>query len=170
MLVSPALGLCALVGRLVGGRMLDRWWAPAVAFVFLSLLASGLALLGRAELTPVLAAGALCLIGFSSGVENDVLAYMVSRYFGLRAYGSVYGTLFMASGIGGGFAPVIFNLARDFTGSFQIVLYSACAIIGLAGVALLTLGRYRHFSSDGQPLAETVGALGFLPPGEGVNS
>jgi predicted MFS family arabinose efflux permease len=145
MMVAPALGACALVGRIVGGRFLDRWWAPAVAFVFLSLLAGGLALLGRAQLSPMLAASALALIGLSSGVENDVLAYMVSRYFGLRAYGSVYGVLFMASGVGGGFSPIIFSIGRDQTGSFQIVLYAACVIIALAGAALLTLGRYRYF-------------------------
>jgi len=167
MLVSPALGGCALVGRLIGGRMLDRWWAPAVALIFMVLLAGGLAVLGNAALTPMLAAMALGLIGFSSGVENDLLAYMVSRYFGMRAYGSVYGTLFMFSGVGGGLSPVIFNLAREATGSFQVVLYACCAIIALTGLALLTLGRYRHFVGQAAAEPELATAPAYLAPLEG---
>jgi predicted MFS family arabinose efflux permease len=146
MMVSPALGGCAIIGRLAGGGMLDRWWAPGVTLVFLLLLAGGLAVLGRPTLSPLTAAIALGLIGFSFGVENDLLAYMVSRYFGMRAYASVYGTLQLASGVGGGLSPVLFSLAHDLTGSFQVVLFGACGVTSLSGFALLTLGRYRHFA------------------------
>jgi predicted MFS family arabinose efflux permease len=146
MLVAPALGGCAIIGRLAGGGMLDRWWAPGVTLVFLILLAGGLTVLGRGALSPLLAAAALGLIGFSSGVENDLLAYMVSRYFGMRAYASVYGTLQLASGVGGGFSPFLFSLARDLTGSFRIALFGACGVIAISAVGLLSLGRYRYFT------------------------
>jgi predicted MFS family arabinose efflux permease len=151
MMVAPALGGCAIIGRLVGGGMLDRWWAPGVTLIFLLLLAAGLAVLAHPSLSPLTAAVALGLIGFSSGVENDLLAYMVSRYFGMRAYASVYGVLQLVSGVGGGLSPVFFSLAHDLTGSFKAVLFGACGVISLSGFVSLALGRYRYFNAP--PLA-----------------
>ena len=158
MAVAPALGASAILGRLVGGRMLDRWWAPAVGLAFMLLLAGGLALLGHGALTPFFALAALVLIGFSNGVELDLLPYLVSRYFGLRAYASVYGVLYMFVGVGGGLAPILFSLARDLTGSFAVVLFAGCGAIALAGVALLALGPYRHFAPGAHPGLDAAAA------------
>src|SRR6185437_2713069 len=109
---------------------------------------------------------ALALIGFSNGVENDLLAYMVSRYFGMRAYASVYGALYIFTGFGGGMAPIFFSMARDMTGSFKVVLLGACVLISLAGFGLLTLGRYRYFNR--QPERPAAGGLATASSVEGA--
>ena len=35
-MLTPLIGLSAMVGRLAGGWLLDRFWAPAVGFILLS--------------------------------------------------------------------------------------------------------------------------------------
>ena len=145
MMVAPALGASAIFGRLAGGWLLDRWWAPAMGLVFMCLLAVGLAILGVGDLGWKLATLALFLIGFSAGVEHDMLPYMVSRYFGMRSYAPVYGVLYTITGFGGGMAPIIFSIAYDISGSFQTVLFSAGAAIVVVGVILLSLGQYEYF-------------------------
>jgi len=147
MLIAPVLGASGIAGRIAGGFLLDLLWGPAVAFAFLLVVAVGLLILSLPTLTPFQAFSALAMIGFAYGVENDLLAYMVSRYFGMRAYASIYGALFMFSGSGGGLSPVIFNLAHDATGSFDAVLKGDAGIVAIAALSLLTLGRYTHFAA-----------------------
>jgi predicted MFS family arabinose efflux permease len=152
MATAPVLGLSMLAGRVAGGRLLDRFWAPAVALVFLLSLSAGLLVLSQDTVALPLAVAALVLVGVSSGVEYDLMAYMVSRYFGLKAYAAIYGALFMFTGAGGGLAPIFLSAAHDLTGSFQVVLVGASGLIVLAGAALLTLGRYSFLQQrEAQP-------------------
>jgi len=59
---------------------------------------------------------ALILVGLAAGVEFDLMAYFVSRYFGMKSYGRIYGLIYAAFGLGSGTSPIIFNLIRG-TGS-----------------------------------------------------
>jgi hypothetical protein len=155
--VAPALGAFAIGGRLIGGVLLDHVWAPAIATVFLSLVAIGLILMARHDLTAIGAATALSLVGFAYGVELGLLPYISSRYFGVLNYAAIYGALFMFAGFGGGLAPVIFSIAHDLTGNFIVVLYSASGLTFLSGLVLLSVGRYRYFTSNRSSTPECAG-------------
>ena len=41
------------------------------------------------------------LVGLGMGAEGDIIAYLISRYFGLRAFGEIYGYAFSAFTLGG---------------------------------------------------------------------
>jgi hypothetical protein len=43
-----------------------------------------------------IALGAAFLVGLGMGAESDITAYLVSRYFGLRAFGTAFGHAFGA--------------------------------------------------------------------------
>ena len=48
---------------------------------------------------------AVVLVGLGLGAELDVMPYMVSRYFGLRAFGEIYSYAFAAFTLGGVIGP-----------------------------------------------------------------
>jgi predicted MFS family arabinose efflux permease len=149
--LTPLIGLSALIGRLAGGWLLDRFWAPAVAFVILGAPALSFWLLSGATIDPTTAAAAILLLGFALGVEYDVIAYFVARYFGMRRYATIYGVLYVVFALGSGTAPLIFGWDYDRHGSYHFSLTLAAFALVLAAAALLLLGRYRAF--DDEPIA-----------------
>jgi MFS family permease len=82
------------------------------------------------------------MLGISVGSEYDLMAYMTSRYFGMRAYSTIYGVLYGFYTIGAGFAPSIFGRSFDHTGSYGSVLLIAACLTLFGATLLLSLGRY----------------------------
>jgi len=142
-LLASFIGYSVVIGRIAGGWLLDRVWAPLVGF---GLLASpALALLVFASAGPLsfrAAAAAVAMLGISVGSEYDLMAYMTSRYFGMRAYSTIYGVLYGFYTIGAGFAPSIFGRSFDRTGSYSSVLLIASGLTLFGAAMLLSLGRY----------------------------
>lgn len=146
--LASLIGLSVIGGRLLGGWLIDRFWAPGVAFVLLSAPAVACWLLAAGTTDPLVAGLSIVLIGFAAGVEYDLMAFMVARYFGLKSYGGIYGALYGFFALGAGIGPVIFGRYFDQTGSYEkILLHSAVGLV--AGAALLLLmGKYRNFGGD----------------------
>lgn len=151
--LTPLVGLSSLIGRLAGGWLLDRFWAPGVAFVILSLPGLSCWLLTGTALDYPTAAVAIFLIGFALGIEYDVMAFCVSRYFGLRSYSEIYGFLYLFFGLGSGLGPMLFGWDHDVNGSYQLSLTVACFVLVGSAAVLLALGRYRDFPPVPAPAA-----------------
>jgi len=144
------IGLSVLGGRLLGGILVDHFWAPAVAFIFMSVPAIGCyILMGNYGIATN--AFALILVGVAAGVEFDLMAYFISRYFGMRAYGRIYGIIYAAFGLGSGTSPVIFNIIRGDDVDYSNVLKYAAIGFVIGGLMCLLLGKYRDF---GEPHIE----------------
>ena len=136
-------GLAVITGRVVAGFLLDRFWAPAVATVFLVVPAVSCFLLAGSGLPPGPVIGlAAALIGLAAGAEFDLVAYMTSRYFGMKNYGFIYALQTVGMLLAGGIAPPIFGRIYDATGSYDTALTAAGAIFVVAPLLLLTMGRY----------------------------
>jgi spore maturation protein SpmB len=73
--------------------LLDRYFGPRVATWFCGSAALGIILLILTRGGPATFLGAF-LVGLGMGAEADVIAYLVSRYFGLKAFGEIYGFAF----------------------------------------------------------------------------
>ena len=141
-------GLAVLGGRVIGGFLIDKFWAPAVAFIFLASPAIALYLLAGQTISNETATLSIMLIGFGAGVEYDFLAYLVSKYFGMRSYASIYGALYSFFGLGAGFGPVLLSRFAESEGEWvKVLIYSAIALV-IASLPLLTLGKYRYFSDS----------------------
>jgi MFS family permease len=145
--LTPLIGLAALTGRIAGGWLLDRFWAPAVAFVIVSLPSVACWLLAQSTLDYPAAAVAIGLIGFALGVEYDLMAYFVARYFGMRSYAAIYGVLYVAFSLGSGVGPLIFGRVFDTTGSYRTALITSSVVLVVSAATLLLLGRYRDFAT-----------------------
>jgi MFS family permease len=143
--LTSLIGLSALSGRLLGGWLVDRFWAPAIAFVILTLPAVACWMLASASLTFSSAALSICLIGFALGVEYDLMAYFIARYFGMRSYTAIYGILYVFFSIGAGFGPLLFGMDYDRHHSYHVSLMGAMTVLLVTGLSFLTLGGYRRF-------------------------
>ena len=83
------------------------------------------------------------LIGLGNGAEGEVLAYLVGRYFGLRAFGAIYASALSAFTLGGVVGPLLMGFSFDFTGSYRLVMgIFILATLTAAGL-MLRLGPYR---------------------------
>jgi MFS family permease len=133
--VMSAMGAANLAGRLLTGWLLDRYAAPRVAAVMLTVGAMGGLLMARADSIGVAMIAAV-LIGGGSGGEIDVNPYLLSRYFGLRSLATLYGFNWMALGTASAIGPVLMGRAHDATGSYAAILS------GLAMVTLVTAGLF----------------------------
>lgn len=145
-ILASLIGVSVVVGRLSGGFLIDHFWAPGVAVCMLVVPAISCYFLAQADLTFTIAAIAVLLIGLSAGAEQDLMAFMVARYFGMKSYGVVYGVLYSCFALGAGSGPWL--LGREFaaTGTYDnALLYVGIAFI-VGSLPLLLLGKYRDFS------------------------
>jgi predicted MFS family arabinose efflux permease len=139
------IGLSVVAGRIVGGWLIDRIWAPGVAFILLSMPAISCWLLARAAIDYSMALVSIALIGFAAGVEYDLMAFLVARYFGMRAYAAIYGSLYGSFALGAGVGPLVFGAEFDKSHSYGVVLETSAVMLVASALLLLTLGRYRQF-------------------------
>ena len=146
--LTSLIGLSALVGRVVGGWLVDRFWAPAVAFVLLAMPATSCWLLAANGIDATTAAASILLIGFALGVEYDLMAFLLARYFGLKNYTISYGILYVFFSLGAGFGPLLYARAFVVDGSYgRSLTITAGALVAVAASFLL-LGRYREFEAE----------------------
>lgn len=144
--ITAAFGLAVIVGRIVGGWLLDRIWAPACAVGVLLIPALGSWLLASNALSGEMALFAVIALGIGAGFEFDLLAFLIGRYFGQRNYGSIYGCFYAVIALGGGLGPVVYGYAFDRLDSYGLVLTSGAILLAISGAVLLLLGAYPRFS------------------------
>jgi len=88
---------------------------------------------------------ATVLVGVAAGAEFDILAYLVSRYFGLRSYAKVFGTVSGTVALGSGMSPLFFGPLIDATGNYDSLLLICIGVAALGASLFLTLGPYPDF-------------------------
>jgi MFS family permease len=142
-LCASILGGSSLLGRIVVGWLLDRFFGPHVAFAINGITALGIFLLARANSFP---AGCLAaaLIGVGAGGEAAITPYLLTRYFGLRAFSTLYGLTWTFYAAAGAIGPVILGRAFDATGSYASLLVLLAAALGLATAMNLFLPKYSN--------------------------
>lgn len=140
-----AAGLALIVGRLAAGWLLDRLHAPHVAMVFFSLPLLGIALLlGTADAR--FGVPAAILVGLGLGAEVDLIAFLQSRYLGLKAFGEIYGYLFAIFMLGSGLGPFLMGQSFKLLHSYDPALMVMATGLVLACVLMARLGAYAYGS------------------------
>ena len=140
-LCASILGGSSLLGRIGVGWLLDRFFGPGVALVINLITALGIFLLARATSFP---AGCLAaaLIGVGAGGEAAITPYLLTRYFGLRAFSTLYGLTWTFYAAAGAIGPVILGRAFDATGSYASLLILLATALAVAAATNLLLPRY----------------------------
>lgn len=135
-------GGSVLIGRLLTGFLIDRFWAPAVATVLVLTSAIGafVAYIGGESIW--LSALSVFLLGAAQGAELDIMAYLTSRYFGMRRFSTLYGTLTIAYSVAFPTGALIYAETHALTGQYDTALLFAISSLVAAAVLLPTLGRF----------------------------
>ena len=138
--IAGVIGIAVVLGRLLVGFAVDRIFAPWVAIAILFTCICGilaLALLGSTVAVP-----AAFVIGFSVGAEVDLIGYLVARYFGIHAYGQIYGRQYSAFLIATGLSPVLLGAVRDATGTYTASLFIAAAFMIVSAALFAKLPKF----------------------------
>jgi predicted MFS family arabinose efflux permease len=133
-------GLATMVGRLLAGYLVDRFFAAHVATVlFLAPIAGFVLLASAAGAAPAVG---VSLVGLGLGTEIDLIAFLVSRYLGQRAFGQIYGYCFMLFGMGSSFGRFLGGYVYDLAGSYNPALVGAAGALIVAVLLVYRLGPY----------------------------
>ena len=138
--VASFTGFGVLLGRLVIGWLIDRFFAPYVAACVFTLTSAGCLLLvyGGADAAPF----AAFLIGFSLGAEVDLISYLTARYFGMTAYGLLYSLIYAFFIVGASVGPVLAGKIFDMTGNYSLAIWTVIGLLLTGAGATLTLPRF----------------------------
>jgi sugar phosphate permease len=140
-LVMSIYAAGVLSGRLVTGFSLDRLPTSAVAIMTL-IPAIGMTLLLHSA-SFWMAAAAIAMIGIQQGSEVDLIAYIVSRSFGIGHYGAIYGAVGVAGAVSTAASFVLFGKVHDLTGSYDVALTVGSVAFCVGAVAFTASGRAR---------------------------
>jgi len=140
--VAGVIGIAVVLGRLLVGFAVDRIFAPHVAIAILFACICGV--LALAAFGSVVAVPAAFVIGFSVGAEVDLIGFLVAKYFGMHAYGQIYGRQYSTFLIATGLSPVILGAVRDVTGSYIASLFAAAAFITLSAALFARLPKFEE--------------------------
>jgi len=135
-------GLATLSGRLMSGFLIDRIFASHIATVFWLAPVGGFALLSSG--TGFLPAAGVVLIGLGLGTEVDLIAFLISRYLGQRAFGTLYGLFFMMFALGGAVGRFLGGYVFDLAGSYNPAMIAAAAALLIAVILVNRLGPYTY--------------------------
>ena len=132
-----------MVARVLVGFGLDWLHGPIFSAIVMLLPPVGVGLLLTHAGAPVPFFSAV-FIGLAIGAEVDLLGFFVSRYFGRRSFGLLYGLIFALFVIGVGTGPAYLGFAFDHYHSYDPVLRIFVASLVVAALLFLPLGTYRY--------------------------
>lgn len=139
--VASLLGVTLIVARLFIGYLLDRFFAPMVVAIFLACPVIGIVILmsGVAGSPAILG---VVLVGLGIGAEMDFMSYLVSRYFGLRAFARIYGLIYASITVGVSIGPIVMGYSQQLSGTYDFGLQTLLVASAVAIIPLLFLGKY----------------------------
>lgn len=137
---AALVGVGSITGRVLAGFLLDRIRGTIVGGVaFAAPVLVSLALLqwgGDPQMIFVIA----FLLGLSLGSEVDVVAYLTSRYVGLRNFGALFGISISALALATGSGPWVAGLIYDAFGSYHHLLIGVMPLFLLSALLIASLG------------------------------
>jgi predicted MFS family arabinose efflux permease len=150
-----ASGLALIIGRILSGYLVDKIFASYIAIFFLLMPIAGIAILA----TGVAGSGPMIgtvLVGMAVGAEFDLMAFIISRYFGVRAFGALYGLIMLFVSVANAAGVVLmgwcYQLEHSYTPMF--VVFEIMLVIAI--ILMARLGPYR-FPAPGRE-AKNLGA------------
>jgi MFS family permease len=135
------MGVGVTIGRASAGFLLDKFHAPyvAIGFLFGPILAYLYFLSG---IDPAYALIPVLLFGIGIGAEFDIIPYLITRYFGLKNFGAIYGIQIVTFSLGTGMGPAVMGFGYDKYGSYDPTLVFAIGALVLGSLLLTRLRKY----------------------------
>jgi len=140
--VAAIGGPALILARVAVGFLLDKFRGPGLGAAVISLPIAAMVLLRSFDGSFVTGGVISVCIFLAYGAEIDIVAYMASRYFGMKAFSAIFSSLLGLLTIGGGFGPIVAGRAFDTTGSYDTILLVMIAGTVLSVLLVLSLGKY----------------------------
>ena len=140
--IAAVMGLTVIIGRLMVGALVDRFWAPGVAACFFLVATLGLLMLVGTQVTMATALLVAVMIGLAAGAELDLLAYLTGKYFGPAHYPAIFGLIIAFFTVGAGIAPPLFGMAAQMFQGYGTILSISIGLLLVSILLFLSLGRY----------------------------
>jgi MFS family permease len=130
--VVSLVGLASIAGKAGGGWFSDRFGREVTHAIGMACVVASVGVLGlvahRPGAAPAYLYGALIGLGYS--VTAALMPAIFTDVFRGRSFGTIFGTLQVATAIGGSIGPWLAGRIFDVTGSYALALY------GIAGAAI----------------------------------
>ena len=136
------LAFGALAAQIGIGFLLDLFDTPRVVIPFALAALGGLVLMALGQGNGAVLTGIL-LFGLGTGGETGMTSYFISRYFGVRNFSTIYGSLFLLLLVGSS-GSVVVGLIYDRTGSYGPALVAVGGALLIAMLLLWRLGPYPY--------------------------
>jgi MFS family permease len=145
--VGSVYGVSTVFGRVLVGWLADRLFVPRVGAFFFGLSMIGFALTGRygAHTSFATLVFLSLVIGLGFGAESDMIPLLIVRYFGQQSFAAIYGWILSAFLVGASAGPPLFGFGHDRFGSYTIPMTAAAAVMLVALMLMLALGKPIHF-------------------------
>lgn len=141
-----------LISQPLLGYLLDRFDTPRVALVFALMAPVGLWLIQISNDTLALDVGFI-LLGTGTGGEAGTTQYFLSRYFGLRKFSLIYGSVQpFTCAVSIGVGQLLAGLLIDRTGGYHVLLWTMEGTLILAAFLTTILPAY-VYAPHGQRVA-----------------
>jgi len=152
--IAGAMGVAVLVGRVVVGFLLDKFSAPLVGASLLCATAVGCLLMTLSAAPTWVLVLSILSLGLATAAEVDLVAFLVSRYFGMKAYGRIYGSQLTAFYLGAAFGPALMGFAYDHYSGYTQILHAVTVIFVFGAAVVGTLGPLPDFDDRSQRAEE----------------
>ena len=149
--VAGTQGLSGIAGRVAGGWVLDKLPAKwVVCGATLCTLVLPITLIAGPGHVPMIFA-AVIFGAVMSGVKYAGIVYLVSRHFGPRSFGTLFGAVSTAPAVAAGVGPVLASYAFDVTRSYSLAIWAAIPSTLVAALLVTLLSRYPDFAARPAP-------------------
>jgi MFS family permease len=132
----------AVFGVLIAGALADRVPGHYLYGGFLGVIVLAWPMLLINTDSVVLRLIPLLMQGTAGGAQSHLLPYITTRYFGLRAFGVIFGVISSIMAVGVGLGPLLGGYIHDRSHSYDPLLMITIPAILVAALLILSLGRY----------------------------
>ena len=146
--IAGLLGIGTITGRVAAGFMLDRVDAKVVAAISTAIPIPAALMLIAAKGSVLLCTIATPMLGMAMGAAVNAIAYLAARHFGMRSFGTLFGTITGMLVLWHGVAPLLGNWAYDQTHSYLPALWAVLPASALCAVLMAWMGRYPDFAPN----------------------
>jgi MFS family permease len=138
--VLSAFTLGTIASQPLLGMLLDRFDTPRIILPFAIAALIGVVLFQSVQGLAALAVASV-IMGLGGG-ESGTTQYLISRYFGLRYFSVIYGSIQPCVGIAAAVGPLAMGVLYDRTGSYRMGLMALAVAVFSAVLLLASLKPY----------------------------
>lgn len=138
-LAGTSFGVFVVIGRIVGGYLLDKYNPGIVGGTLIISLSIAFLILSQQDLNSPMILLAIALAGFGTGVEFDVLSYLISRIFGREHYAKIFGSVIALLYVASAFGPMLFGATYDKYGDFGPIIIPTAVGVFVASILIGSL-------------------------------